>query len=143
MFKQTVTYEDFDGNMREEECMFSLKQTELIELDKNYYGGIQGELSRIAASQNRSGMVAILQDIVLAAYGQKSMDGRRFMKDPEATQAFKESIAFDEVVMDIVSDPTGEKLSKFISGVLPAKLAAEASQMLASKNATVTAISDN
>lgn len=133
MFKKTIKYENFNGEKREMEANFSLKQTEIIEFDKKYQGGIQGELTRIAATQNRSGMIALVQDLVLASYGQKSLDGERFIKNEDQTIAFKESNAFDEFVVEICSDETGDKLTKFITGIMPAKLSEEAKKIFEMK----------
>lgn len=133
MFKKVIEYTNFNDEPRKMEATFSLKQTEIIDFDKKYAGGIQGELTRIATENSQTGLIALVQDLVLAAYGKKSVDGERFIKTPEQTQEFRESNAFDAFVIDICNDETGNKFMSFLTGILPKSMSTEATKLFTEK----------
>ena len=65
----------------------------------------------------------LVSDIVKRAYGQKSEDGRRFIKNAELTQAFEECEAYSELVMSLFTDETQQKFMNFVRGIMPADVA--------------------
>ena len=83
MIKKTVTYIDFNGNERTEDFYFNLTQVELAEMDlgiTGVSGGLLGMLQKIVAEKDQRQIVEYFKKIVLMAYGEKSVDGRRFTK---------------------------------------------------------------
>lgn len=117
MLKKTVTYTDFDGNTRTEDFYFNLTKAELMELELSKEGGMQKQIEKIIASQSVPQIVEIFKTLVLKAYGEKSDDGRRFMKNPEITQAFKETQAYSDIFMELSTDD--KAAAAFIQGIIP------------------------
>ena len=51
------------------------------------------------------------------AYGQKSADGRRFVKSEELTQEFLQTEAYSELFIKLLTDENAA--SDFINGIIP------------------------
>ena len=120
MLKKTITYEDYDGNKRTEDSYFNLNESELTQLRLSRSGGIEKMLERIVQEQNAPEIIAMVKEIMLLAYGEKSDDGKVFLKSPEISHRFECTEAFNEIFMDICSSP--EQASDFFRAILPAKL---------------------
>lgn len=124
MLKQTIKYEDLDGNMLEEDFYFNLKKSELLEMQMSAEGGLQKKIQRIIEAKDIKSIVEMFKDIILLSIGKKSDDGKSFIKTPEITKAFEQSEAFDELYLHMLED---EKFAAdFINGIIPAKLREEA-----------------
>lgn len=117
MLKKTITYKDFDNRERTEDFYFNLTKAELMELELSREGGLQKQIDKIIASQSVPQIVEIFKTLVLKAYGEKSEDGRRFMKTPEITQAFKETQAYSDIFMELSTDD--KAAAAFVQGILP------------------------
>lgn len=117
MVTKTIKYKDFNGEDREEEFLFNLSQAEMTEWETSVDGGMSNQLKRIAQAKKVPEIVAMVKELILKAYGEKSNDGRRFVKSKELSEAFYQTNAYDVLFMDLVSDP--EKLGNFMSAVLP------------------------
>ena len=57
------------------------------------------------------------------AYGEKSLDGKRFVKSKELTEAFMQTEAFSELFMALATN--AEEASAFINGIVPKNLVNE------------------
>lgn len=124
MLKQTIKYEDLDGNMLEEDFYFNLKKSELLEMQMSAEGGLQKKIQRIIEAKDIKSIVEMFKDIILLSIGKKSDDGKSFIKTPEITKAFEQSEAFDELYLHMLED---EKFAAdFVNGIIPAKLREEA-----------------
>ena len=99
MLKKTINYVDFDGNKREEDHYFHLSKTELREMELSESGGMSEKMNRIIKAQNVPELYAVFKSIILAAYGIKSPDGKRFEKSERITKEFTQTNAYD-VLMD-------------------------------------------
>ena len=117
MFIFNDTYTDFNGTERTEEFRFNLSEAEVTEMELTKEGGMKEFLLRILNSKDQTQMVAVFKQIVLKAYGEKSEDGRRFVKSPEITKAFEETPAYSDLFMKLVTDD--EFAAKFINKTLP------------------------
>lgn len=118
MLKKTIKYTDFDGNEREENCYFNLTKSELTEMELSVTGGLTKMIEKISETKDGSRIMAIFKDIILRAYGEKSPDGRRFIKSKELSEAFSQTGAYDVLFMELVTD--ADKASDFIKAVIPA-----------------------
>lgn len=123
MLKKTVTYTDFEGNEVTEDLYFNLSKSEMITLEARYKGGLELNLAKMVADGDQAQMVEEFKSLLLMMYGERSADGKRFMKTPEITENFKYSAAFDAVFFEILTSE--EAITNFLKGVLP-KEAAEA-----------------
>lgn len=134
MIKRTFKYTDFNGIDREEEIYFHLTRTELVELAMKYPGGIASWIRKITTASNGSAIYETLENILLTAYGEKSDDGRRFIKSPELAQAFKQTPMYDELFQELAFDAT--KMAKFIEEITP-EMPSEAEKSNAARGAIV------
>ena len=83
MLKLTRTYNDYNGVSRTEDFYFNLTQAEVTELELSVDGGLVEMINRIVAAQDGKQIIAIFKDIILRAYGEKSPDGKRYIKNQE------------------------------------------------------------
>lgn len=123
MFKKTITYTDYNGNERVEDFYFNLSKAELMEMEMSIPGGMKGMLEKVISSQDTGKIVEIFKTILLKSYGEKSEDGKRFMKSPELSKAFSETEAYDIMFMELAQD--ANKASEFINGIIPSGLRTE------------------
>ena len=122
MFKKTIKYTDFDGNERKEDFYFNLTKAELLEMQLSIDGGLQGHLERIIKTQSQPELIKMFKDIIMRAYGEKSPDGKRFMKSDEIRQNFECTEAYSELFMELATD--SDAAAEFINALLPSDLQA-------------------
>ena len=91
MLKKTIAYTDYNGTTRKEDFYFNLTQAEVTELEVSVEGGLVEMINRIVAAQNGKVIIETFKDIILRAYGEKSPDGRRFIKNQEVRDAFAQT----------------------------------------------------
>lgn len=126
MLKQTITYTDYDGMERTEDFWFNLSKTELTKLDAELPGGVLGVLRKIIDKKDRKALVDFIETLILRSYGEKTLDGKRFVKTPEMSEEFMQTPAYDELFMNILSDTDSQ--TSFINGVIPQSMAKEIEQ---------------
>ena len=117
MLKKTITYTDYDGVERTEDFFFNLSKAEVAEMELSNHGGMERLIQQIAMTQDRKRLVELFKEIILKAYGEKSMDGRRFIKSKELSEAFSQTEAYSELFMQLATDT--EAASTFINGIMP------------------------
>lgn len=119
MLKLTRTYEDYNGNSRTEDFYFNLTQAEVIEMEVSVDGGLVEHINRIVAAQNGREIIALFKDLVLRAYGEKSADGKRFVKNQEIRDAFAQTEAYSDLFMELATD--AKAAADFVNGIIPAQ----------------------
>lgn len=124
MIKETITYTDYNGNERTEDFWFHLSKAELTKMELSTTGGLSEYLKRIIDAQDGKTLVTIFEDLILKSYGEKSADGKRFIKSKELSEAFKQTEAYSNFFMKLATDD--EAAIKFINGVVPADLSENA-----------------
>lgn len=124
MLKKTITYTDYEGNQRTEDFYFNLSKAEVTELEMSTDGGMKKMLEKIVAEQDVKKIVAIFKEIILKSYGEKSADGRRFIKSQELSTAFSQTEAYSNLFMEIGFD--AKKAADFINGIMPADIVEQA-----------------
>lgn len=128
MHVEKITYTDFNDQSRTEEFMFNMSKVELMEmLADSPNGDLQKELVNMTLSRNPKELMSFMKNLILNAYGEKSDDGRRFIKVNDNGRRlgdiFAETAAFDELFMILSQDP--DRANKFMLGVMPASLREE------------------
>lgn len=126
MLKKTITYTDYDGMERTEDFWFNLSKTELTKLDAELPGGVLGVLRKIIDKKDRKALVDFIETLILRSYGEKTLDGKRFVKTPDMAEEFMQTPAYDELFMNILSDTDSQ--TSFINGVIPQSMAKEIEQ---------------
>lgn len=117
MLKKTITYTDYNGNERTETFYFNLSKAEILEMDMENYGGLSDMLAAIADSKDIPTAVKIFKKILLKAYGEKSADGKRFIKSEELSTAFSQTEAYNKLFMELATGETSA--ADFINGIIP------------------------
>lgn len=118
MLKKTFTYTDYNGVERTEDHYFNLSKAELMEMELSTTGGLAEMINKIVAAQDAPAIVKVFKDLVLKAYGQKSADGRRFIKSKELSDEFAQTEAYSQLFMELATD--ADAASKFVNGIVPA-----------------------
>lgn len=126
MLTKTITYEDFDGETRTETFYFNLSKAELAERQITYPGGYAEYLDKIIESKDKTEIFKAFKDLILSSYGEKSEDGKRFIKSKELSEAFEQTGAYDELFMELFGD--GNEAAAFVRGIMPFKDLPETTQ---------------
>lgn len=121
MLKKTIEYEDFDGNMRSEDHYFNLTQAEITEMELSLNGGLSQLLEKIIRENDQRQIIEYFKKIVLMAYGQKSLDGRQFIKNDKIREEFASTAAYSEIFMELATDD--DAAAAFVNGIMPKKKA--------------------
>lgn len=138
MYVKRIDYEDYDGNKRTKEAYFNLNKAELLELQMSWDGGLEKVLKKIVEEKDQKRMIEMFKMIILKAYGEKSLDGDRFVKTPEITEAFTQTEAYSELFMELATND--QAAADFINGIMPKNLVDEAKKLEDQQNGKVTQI---
>lgn len=134
MLKKTITYTDYNDVKRTEDFYFNLSKAELSEMELSVDGGYAEMAKKIAEAQNAPELVKLFKELILKAYGEKSADGRRFMKVDEKGNplsiAFSQTEAYSELFMELASDADAAAI--FFNGIIPADLSKQVSTQMGS-----------
>ena len=123
MLKENITYTDYNGVERTEDFYFNLTKAELMEMEMSTTGGLTEMINKIVATQDAPAIIKVFKDLVLKAYGEKSADGKRFIKSDEIATAFSQTEAYSILFMKLATD--ADAASKFINGIVPADVNAD------------------
>lgn len=116
MIKETITYTDLNGVERTEDFYFDLSKPEIVKMQASAKGGYDVQLKSVAAGPNGALIMEFFEDFIKSAYGEKSDDGRRFMKSEEISKAFMETPAYEVLFEKLVTD--AEYAAEFTNKVL-------------------------
>ena len=117
MLKKTISYEDYDGNKRTEDFYFNLNKAELTEMEMSFSGGLEKTIEKIVAEQDSKRLIEIFKDLILKAYGEKSLDGKRFKKGEEIRDSFAQTEAYSELFMELAMNANAA--AAFVNGITP------------------------
>ena len=120
MIKKTIEYVDYNGENRKEDFYFNLSKAEIMELELSKNGGLSEYIQRIVNSNDNASIVTLFKEIICKSYGEKSLDGKRFIKSKELTDAFVQTEAYSELFMLLATN--AEEATAFINGVIPKNL---------------------
>lgn len=120
MLKKRITYTDYNGTNREEDFYFNLNKAEIMEMEMSTSGGLTEMITRIIETQDAPSIIKVFKEIIMKAYGEKSPDGKRFIKSKELSEAFAQTEAYSELFMELASD--SDAASKFVNGIIPADM---------------------
>lgn len=123
MLKKTITYTDYDGVERTEDFYFNLNKAELVEMQMSEAGGLESFIRKIVAEKDGKRIIEMFKKLILQSYGVKSLDGKRFEKSKELSEAFCQTEAYAELFMELSTN--ADKAAEFVRGVIPASIAKE------------------
>jgi hypothetical protein len=117
MLKKSITYIDYNDKERTEDFYFNLSKSEVMEMEMTTTGGLAEKITNIVAAQDTPSIINIFKDLVLRSYGEKSPDGKRFIKSKDLSDAFCQTEAYSNLFMELATDATAA--TAFIDGIVP------------------------
>lgn len=117
MLTKTITYTDYNGEERTEDFLFNLTRAEIMEMELSKVGGLSETIQRITKTKDVPAIMDIFKELILKAYGEKSADGRRFVKSKQLSEEFSQTEAYSALFVELATDPTSA--SAFINGIMP------------------------
>lgn len=138
MLKKTMTYTDYNGVERTEDFYFNLTKAEIMEMEMSTSGGLAEMIQRIVSAQDAPAIIKIFKELILSAFGQKSPDGKRFVKSAELREEFSQTEAYSQLFMELATD--ADKANEFIMGIIPADVAKDMAKDINPAQAQITAL---
>lgn len=127
MLKKTIKYTDYNGVERTEDFLFNLSKAELMEMEMGTTGGLAEMIQNIVKSEDAPAIIKVFKDIILKAYGEKSADGKRFIKISDAgiplSIGFSQTEAYSQLFMELATD--ADAAANFIKGIVPGDIDVE------------------
>lgn len=127
MYKDTRTFEDYDGKKVTKTFYFNLNKAEIAEMELTTDGGLGDRLDRIIKAQDTPSIIKEFKNLILKSYGEKSEDGLHFNKSEEISKAFESTQAYSDLFMELIESP--EKASAFINGIVPQEATAKIQEL--------------
>lgn len=121
MLKKTITYTDYNGESRTEDFYFNMTKAEIVEMEMSVNGGMSEFMKKVASTQDAPTLMSLFKDLVLRAYGEKSLDGKRFIKNDQLREEFSQTEAYSELFMELAFN--AEKAAEFVNGIIPQDVA--------------------
>ena len=118
MLKKTITYTDYNGVERTEDFYFYLSKADLMEMEMGTTGGFAEMIQKVVNAQDAPAIIKIFKDLILKAYGEKSPDGKRFIKSEEIATSFSQTEAYSQLFMELATN--ADEAAKFVNGIIPA-----------------------
>lgn len=124
MYTINVTYTGFDYIDVTDTLYFHMSSKDWLKADEEmkskghkdgYAGFIDANFKPDDPEVNPIGVLTVIEDVVRRSYGTR--DGNRFVRTPEQTEEFMDSLAYDAFLDKMVYDQ--EVSMKFIQEVLP------------------------
>lgn len=123
MYKKTITYEDYNGVERTEDFWFNLTKAELMKMEMSTQSGMSDLLQKMMRESDNKRLTELFEELILNAYGEKSLDGKRFVKSKELSEAFSQTEAYSELFFELATN--ADSAIAFIKGIIPSSLSAE------------------
>ena len=121
MLKKTIKYEDYNGVERNEDFYFNLTKAELFQMELGFDGGLEEYIMKIIKAQDVKTIIDLFKKLILQSYGEKSDDGKRFIKVNDEgvnlANRFAQTEAFSQLYMELATDDNAA--SEFIKGIIP------------------------
>lgn len=122
MFSRTFNYTGYDGLPHQDTWWFNLSEAELYKMELGSVGGMQGVMNKLLRQDEPGKIVDMFENLILSAVGERSVDGRKFIKNEEIRQDFFQSKAYSDMFVEMVKDSS--KLAEFLRGAIPEEVAA-------------------
>jgi len=117
MLKKTIKYTDYNGQEREEDFYFDFSPAEITEMELSTEGGMSNFIKKISDTKDLPSLIKLFKELILKSYGEKSADGRRFIKDEQLSKEFSQTPAYSILFMELATDE--EAASAFVNGIIP------------------------
>ena len=137
MIKRTITYHDYNDLERKEDFYFNLTKAEVLDWETSISGGLSEWIKKVSNTQDQPALMDLFKKLITKSYGEKSIDGKRFMKTDPVTgrplyEAFCETEAFSQLYMELATN--ADKAAEFVKGILPPDMGKKAAAEIAANN---------
>jgi uncharacterized membrane protein YheB (UPF0754 family) len=126
MFKEKITYTNYNGEKVTEDFYFNLTKAELADMQLSKEGTMSEYLTMIRDTNDVPKIAEMFKKIILKAYGEKSVDGKYFYKvrdGHELAEDFSQTEAFSELYMKLATNENAA--STFIQKLIPQEYATQ------------------
>ncbi len=117
MITKIVKYNNVDGEVCEEKLYFNLTLSEAMDMEFAKGDRLSKRLMNIETADEGE-QVNLVQNLILSAYGEKSSDGKRLIKNDEIRENFKQSLVYDALLRELLYNP--DEAHKFMEALIPA-----------------------
>ena len=138
MLKKTYTYTDYNGVERTETFYFHFTEAEILDMEMSTEGGFAERIQKIIDAKDQVSLMQVIKKFVIDAYGVKSEDGKRFIKNDTVRTEFLESPAYSQIWMELVMDD--EVAADFINNVIPSGMKEKLEGLIKAREAKVKTI---
>lgn len=118
MLVKTITYKDFNGVEQSEKFYFNLTEAEVAEIELSTDGGFAEKIERIVAAEDQKEIWSVFKELILMSVGEKSPDGKHFIKSPEIRARFEQSAAYSALIMEMLTGDASVS-QEFFNGIIP------------------------
>ena len=80
-------------------------------------GGFAERVQRIVDAKDQTSLLKVIKKFVLDAYGVKSEDGKRFIKNDQVRDEFVQCPAYSMIFMELVTNDV--MAAEFVNNVVP------------------------
>ena len=123
MYKEKLTFTNFNDEEVTETLRFNLSEIELMDLVKDDPTFSQSYFKTLIDNGDAYEMFRFIRKILALSYGELSNDGNTFMKSPEIMDRFLHSAAYDALINRISSSSDVDIFKAMLIGIFPAKFA--------------------
>lgn len=137
MFTKKIKYTDYAGETREEEFEFNMTKAEVVEWQYSIKGGINNLFHKIVNDNDQPALVKMIKDLIARSYGERSLDGRKFIKKRNGVPLFEDfeaTPAYDVLFMELVQNESAA--AEFLNGLMPDDMVAAMAAQEAGLNVT-------
>ena len=137
MYKKTIAFTDYNGIDREEDFYFNLNESEVTKLELRVPGGLTAMMQRIVKKMDAQQIIDTFEDLIRQSYGEKSPDGREFIKKPELVERFMQTEAYNKLFMELCTD--SKAAAEFFNNIVPQNMNTDARGKIANPPTLVPA----
>lgn len=128
MLKKVITSTNYmTGEKEEESYYFNFTQSELMEMHMTTPGGMDAKLDRMINTKDSIELTNLIKSFIIDSYGERSDDGKYFMKKDENGRSlgekFAQTDAYNVLFMELFTD--ANKCAAFINGIIPKEVMQE------------------
>lgn len=128
MITKTIKYVDYNGNEREEKFYFNLTKAEITEINFDLSSdgvSLQDKLKKMIDEKDSAGIFKFFKLLIVKSYGEKSDDGKRFIKTDDMGIGFTQTEAYNVLLEELLSAEDGSLAVEFVKGIVPADIQAK------------------
>lgn len=123
MYKDKITFTNFNDEEVTETLRFNLSEVELMDLVKDDPTFSQSYFKTLIDNEDAYEMFRFVRKILALSYGELSEDGNTFMKSPEIMDRFLHSAAYDALINKIADSANVDIVKTMLIGIFPDKFA--------------------